>query len=67
MSKLGAGFTVVDVNSCVSVASKWNIGVTKLLEWNPSLQEGNCELQMGLSYCVGKKQTSGESEFTEND
>lgn len=63
MSKLGAGFNVVDLNSCVSVASKWNIGVTNLLQWNPSLQEGNCVLQMGLSYCVGKKQTSGESEF----
>lgn len=60
MRQIGTGFTFIDLNICTSVARKWNIGVTKLLEWNPSLSKDNkCSLQPGLSYCVGFAEPTG--------
>jgi hypothetical protein len=57
----GAGFDIVDVNACESVASKWEIGVSELRKWNPGLKEGErCALQKGLSYCAGTKGPTDE-------
>ena len=59
MTQLGPGHGMVDLNVCTSVASLWNIGLSSLIAWNPSLSEDNCALQAGLSYCVGVEDELG--------
>lgn len=41
-----------DLNSCTAVASIYDVTVGQLVTWNPSLEEDNCELKAGYSYCI---------------
>jgi hypothetical protein len=55
------------VNSCSYVARSYDVLVSDLISWNPSLNSNVtlCELQSGYSYCVTKSSstTSGEMQF----
>jgi hypothetical protein len=49
-------------NRCSYVAESWEVTVSHLTTWNPSLNKSNCEFQLNLSYCVLlKDETYGES------
>lgn len=39
-------------NRCVYIAESWEVTVSHLTTWNPSLNESDCEFQLDLSYCV---------------
>ena len=41
-------------NNCSVYESLYEVNVTQLVSWNPSLTTSNCTLQMGYSYCVLK-------------
>ena len=45
-----------DFNKCTSFAGKYGVSIANLLEWNPSLNEDNCEFEQAYSYFVVKKE-----------
>ncbi|KAL6706459.1 hypothetical protein ACN47E_005398 [Coniothyrium glycines] len=47
--------------SCEFVAQRFNVDVEQLLQWNPSLDSGNCVLQPDVQYCVIKIDTTKRS------
>ncbi|KAF9695367.1 hypothetical protein EKO04_006462 [Ascochyta lentis] len=49
-------------NDCRWVARKHGLSLEYLLQWNPSLKSGDCELQPGYSYCVLR--TKGAEDWT---
>lgn len=59
-------------NICSYVADQYTVSVRNLTTWNPSLDEKQCALQSGYSYCVrqtnetyGKPKNDLESHFKE--
>ncbi|CAH0045717.1 unnamed protein product [Clonostachys solani] len=41
-----------ELNLCTSFAGKYDVSVSQLLSWNPSLSSAKCEFLAGYSYCV---------------
>lgn len=40
------------LNSCSSVASRYEVTSYNLIAWNRSLSAGDCKLQAGYRYCI---------------
>lgn len=46
-------FKVLDGDSCQEVLDTKNITLSELLAWNPDLDSGCTNLEVGYNYCVG--------------
>lgn len=53
----------LDLNDCFVVALSFQVTVSDLVAWNPSLSKDSCALQPGFSYCVRQDASGNTSEF----
>lgn len=44
--------TSISLNDCAYIAYSYNVEISDLEAWNPSLSNSSCSLQPGFSYCV---------------
>ncbi|KAI8946668.1 hypothetical protein F4801DRAFT_52314 [Xylaria longipes] len=50
-------YKVISGDSCSAIFSKYDISLTELLAWNPDLNSGCSNLEIGYYYCVGVADT----------
>ncbi|KAI0550704.1 hypothetical protein F4679DRAFT_583373 [Xylaria curta] len=57
ISNCDSCYKVVDGDSCSGIETSKNITLTEFLAWNPDLNSGCTNLEIGYNYCVGVSET----------
>ncbi|KAI1423360.1 hypothetical protein F5Y12DRAFT_547929 [Xylaria sp. FL1777] len=57
ISNCDACYKVVSGDSCAAILSTYNVSLVELRAWNPDLDSGCTNLEVGYNYCVGVSQT----------
>ncbi|KAL4958709.1 LysM peptidoglycan-binding domain-containing protein [Aspergillus stella-maris] len=50
-----SGNASLDMAACQTWADEGGVDLPKFVSWNPSLTVENCTMDLGLSYCVGRR------------
>ncbi|KAI0861730.1 hypothetical protein F4860DRAFT_474929 [Xylaria cubensis] len=57
ISNCDSCYKVVDGDSCSGIETSKNITLAEFLAWNPDLNSGCTNLEIGYNYCVGVSET----------